>query len=94
MSGRFLQTLEYRPDKFPEQTMAGPFFANMGGFLMSLLLGFPAVRIGAGGPEGWCQRTVVLPQDWTAIEVERLWVRGRPARLEASHGKSAVIRFS
>jgi hypothetical protein len=27
-AGRFLQTLEYRPDKFPEQSMAGPFFAN------------------------------------------------------------------
>jgi trehalose/maltose hydrolase-like predicted phosphorylase len=39
--GRFLQTLEYRPDKFPEQPMAGPFFANMGAFLMSLITGFP-----------------------------------------------------
>ncbi|MCU1483236.1 MAG: glycoside hydrolase family 65 protein, partial [Subtercola sp.] len=44
VTGRFLQTLEYRPDKFPEQPQAGPFFANMGGFLMSLLLGFPGLR--------------------------------------------------
>jgi protein-glucosylgalactosylhydroxylysine glucosidase len=30
MTGRFLQTMEYRPDKFPEQPKAGPFFANLG----------------------------------------------------------------
>ena len=32
--GRFEQTLEYRSDVFPEQPQAGPFFANLGGFLM------------------------------------------------------------
>ena len=39
-SGRFLQTLEYRRDKFPEQPIAGPFFANMGGFLDGPLIRF------------------------------------------------------
>ena len=39
--GRFMQTLEYRADVFPEQPRAGPFFANLGGFLLSLLTGFP-----------------------------------------------------
>jgi len=29
---------------------------------------------------------VVLPEGWEAIEVERIWVRGRPARLVARHG--------
>ena len=37
---RFHQTLEYRADRFPEQPRAGPFFANIGGFLTSLLFGF------------------------------------------------------
>ena len=27
--GRFMQTLEYREDVFPEQPRAGPFFANL-----------------------------------------------------------------
>ena len=31
-TGRFLQTLEYRKDVFPEQPPAGPFFANLGAF--------------------------------------------------------------
>ena len=35
--GRFLQTLEYREDVFPEQPRAGPFFANLGGFLLGLV---------------------------------------------------------
>ncbi len=39
-TGRFMQTLEYRKDVFPEQPPAGPFFANLGGFLLGLILGF------------------------------------------------------
>lgn len=83
---RFLQTLEYRPDVFPEQPQAGPFFANIGGFLTGLLFGFPGLRVGPGEPETWAERPVILPQGWTAIEVERLWIKGRPYRLIARHG--------
>ena len=84
--GRFLQTLEYRHDVFPEQPRAGPFFANLGGFLSGLLLGFPGLRPGLGDPSLWTQRAVVLPEGWNAIEVDRLWVRNRPFRLSARHG--------
>jgi hypothetical protein len=73
--------------------MAGPFFANMGGFLMSLLLGFPRLVPGAGEPESWARGDVVLPRGWKAIEVERLWLRGLPARLLAAQGKTADIKF-
>jgi hypothetical protein len=93
ITGRFLQTLEYRPDKFPEQPVAGPFFANMGGFLMGLLLGFPALKPGPGEPASWARGDVVLPQGWREIEVERLWLHGRPARLNAVHGRRAAITF-
>ncbi len=31
-------------------------------------------------------RRVVLPEGWDAIEVERVWVHGRPAHLCAEHG--------
>lgn len=84
--GRFLQTLEYRPDVFPEQPQAGPFFANIGGFLTGLLFGFPGLRVGPGAPETWAERPVVLPEGWGAIEVDRLWIRGRPYRLTARQG--------
>jgi trehalose/maltose hydrolase-like predicted phosphorylase len=91
ITGRFCQTLEYRPDKFPEQPVAGPFFANMGGFLMSLLFGFPALRIGPGSPSEWSYRRVVLPAGWREIEVGRVWVRGQPMRLRARQGKLTTL---
>jgi trehalose/maltose hydrolase-like predicted phosphorylase len=91
VSGRFLQTLEYRPDKFPEQPQAGPFFANMGGFLMSLILGFPNIQPNAGDPGTWTQGPVSLPQGWKRIEVNCLWIHGRRASLRAVQGAAAVI---
>ena len=90
ISGRFLQTLEYRPDRFPEQPQAGPFFANLGGFLMGLLIGFPGLEVSDGDPAGWARRPVVLPRGWKSIAVERLWLHGRPWRLEAHHGDLAA----
>lgn len=92
LHGRFMQTLEYRPDRFPEQPPAGPFMANIGGFLMSLLLGFPALLPDFGEPERWPRRPVVLPAGWQAIEVGRLWVRGKPVRMTARQG-DAQPRF-
>lgn len=91
VTGRFLQTLEYRPDKFPDQPQAGPFFANMGGFLLSLLLGFPGLKVGGGGIEDWPQHDVVLPAGWKVIEVERVWLHGRPMRLIARQDRRAEI---
>ncbi len=86
ISGRFLQTLEYREDKFPEEPRAGPFFANLGGFLMSLILGFPRINPNAGRPSTWTSGPIVLPAGWNSIEIDRLWIRGQPWRLSAVHG--------
>ena len=84
--GRFQQTLEYRIDLPSEGVASGPFFANMGGFLTGLMFGMTGLRIGPEDPETWAVRPVVLPEGWEAIECDRLWVRGRPARLVARHG--------
>lgn len=89
--GRFSQTLEYRRDKFEDQTPAGPFIANIGGFLTSLLFGFPALKATAEPLSAWPQRPVVLPEGWTAIECDRLWLRGGEARLVARHGEMARL---
>ena len=90
-TGRFLQTLEYRADRFPEQPQAGPFFANIGGFLTGLLFGFTGLRVGPGTPDAWIEREVVLPAGWTSIEVDRLWIRGEPMRLVARQGEMARL---
>lgn len=84
--GRFQQTLEYRLDKAPDPIASGPFFANMGGLITGLLFGLPGLKLSSGPPGDWPQRPVVLPEGWEAIECDRLWVRGRPARLVARHG--------
>jgi protein-glucosylgalactosylhydroxylysine glucosidase len=85
---RFMQTLEYRKDVFPEQPEAGPFFANMGGFLLGLILGFPRIQPGPEDPREWCKAPVVLPTGWHSIEIDRVWIRGKPWRLSASQGEA------
>jgi trehalose/maltose hydrolase-like predicted phosphorylase len=83
---RFCQTLEYRADRFPEQPMAGPFFANIGAYMTGLLFGFTGVRPSSGDIASWPARPVVLPEGWTAIEIDRVWIRGRPMRIVARDG--------
>ncbi|HEV7524652.1 MAG TPA: glycoside hydrolase family 65 protein [Acidimicrobiia bacterium] len=90
VSSRFTNTHEYRTDKFPEQPVAGPFSANMGGLLLGCLYGLTGIRIGPGTPPSWCQRPVTMPEGWSGIDVERIWVRGKPATLSARHGESAA----
>ena len=93
VSDRFMDTHEYREDRFPEQPVAGPFFANLGGFLLSCLYGLPGLRLGPGSVESWCERPVVMPEGWEGITVEQIWVRGQPAELSACHGDAhATIR--
>jgi hypothetical protein len=89
--GRFLQTLEYRADRFPEQPQAGPFFANIGGFLSGLIFGFTGLEPRADEPEAWSRRPANLPAGWSAIEIDRLWIRGRAMRMIARHGETARL---
>ena len=94
-SERFMNIHELPEKKFPDQPPAGPFFANIGGFIMSCLCYLPGLRIGPGEPESWCERPVVMPELWNGIEVERIWVRGQPAHLLARHGeKRASLDFT
>jgi len=58
----------------------------VGGFLTSCLYGLPGLVLGAGEPETWPRRPVVMPTLWEGVEVERIWVRGKLARLVARHG--------
>ena len=84
--GRFHQCLEYRPDHPDSQVKAGPFFANLGGMLMGLMLGLTGIVVDDGDPRTWPRRPVVLPKGWREIEIDRVWVRGQPMRLLAADG--------
>ena len=58
--GRFWQTLEHTVERYPDAPKAGPFSANLGGFLTDLIYGLPGIRIGAGEPSTWPRRPVPL----------------------------------
>ncbi len=81
----FAITAEFSPSVFPNQPLAGPFTANLGGFLSSCLYGLTGLRLHDGSPSSWCERPVVLPTGWDAITVDRLWARHQPHRLQAEH---------
>ncbi len=91
----FSETDEFSRVRHPERPRVGPMTAHTGGFLTALLAGFPGLRITADDPCTWPERPVVLPAGWRSIEVERLWLRGRPARLRAEEGaERSVIEFT
>jgi trehalose/maltose hydrolase-like predicted phosphorylase len=81
----FSITTEYAPKVFPEQPVAGPFTANLGGFLMCLLYGLTGLRISDAEPESWCGLSVTLPSGWDAVEAS-VFARGARAELRAEHG--------
>ena len=78
------------PDEYPAADprfpQASPMLANLGSFMSSLLYGLPGILPNAGDPQTWAERRVILPAGWKEIVVERVWIRGRPARLVAVHG--------
>jgi trehalose/maltose hydrolase-like predicted phosphorylase len=85
----FLETDEFTRLR-PDLPRAAPMFANIGAYLMTLLYGYPGLRLGPGDPASWCERPVVLPPDWQAISVERLWARGGAWSLDARRGAKAA----
>jgi len=60
------------------------FLTNFGSLLQTVLFGFTGLRISEGD---WSRHTATLPEGWTRIEVDRVWVRGVPRKLVAEHGK-------
>ena len=94
--GDFINEPYLETDEFtrtaPDKPRTGPMFANTGGFLTTLLYGYPGLRLGTGPPETWAARPVVMPPGWKGIHVERLWMHGEPRSLTAIAGApSAVI---
>ena len=58
---------------------------------MGLLFGFTGIEPNAASVKEWSVRKAVLPEGWKAIEVERLWVHGKPMTLHAAHGEFATL---
>ncbi|MFW5802798.1 MAG: hypothetical protein ACOCWJ_02665 [Verrucomicrobiota bacterium] len=74
--------------KEPWLTRTTDFVTGQGSFITACLLGFTGLELTGGSPETtWCKHAPALPEGWKAIEVERIWAHGRPARLIAEQGK-------
>lgn len=82
----YLETDEFSRTRFPDRPEAGPFMANIGGFLSGLMLWLPRVRIGPGHPAGWAEAPVTMPSLWEGVEAQRVVLRGREGLIRASHG--------
>ena len=92
--GDFINEPFLEPDEYPrsrtDRPRASPMFANLSGFLTSVLYGFTGLQLGHGDPATWTERPVRMPEGWRGIHVERIWVRGTPASLVASAGSGAA----
>ncbi len=84
-------TLEYSPVAYPDHTRAGPFTANIGGFLTSCFYGLTGLKLARGDPNSWFYRDAVLPEGWDAIHVDRIWAHGNPMTLDAAHGERGTL---
>jgi trehalose/maltose hydrolase-like predicted phosphorylase len=82
----FREVDEFSRTRFPDHPRCGPFMANLGGFLSACLYGLSGLELGAGEPQTWLRRPVVMPESWEGVEVARLQVRGREMGLRAMHG--------
>nr|WP_275941332.1 hypothetical protein [Planosporangium flavigriseum] len=82
----FRITTEWSPTVYPDQPVAGPFTANLGGFLTGCLYGLTGLRLGPGPPELWCGRPVTMPRGWDGVHVDAVRVRRRAASLTGVHG--------
>ena len=78
----FLLSKEYRP------FLDGNYLMNQASLLMAAMYGFTGLRISEGD---WRTHPVSLPEGWTRIEIQRIWVHGKPFHLIAEQGKTAVL---
>ena len=75
-------TMEYRHNEF------GSYITNYGSLLQNTLLGFTGLRVVDGD---WRVYPASLPAGWKRIECDRIWVKGKPMKLIAEHGKLANL---
>jgi protein-glucosylgalactosylhydroxylysine glucosidase len=78
VAGPFDIPKEYRPYH------DGAYITNNSSLLLAALYGFTGMRIAEGD---WRKYPVSLPTGWKRIEIDRIWIKGRPWHLVAEQGK-------
>jgi trehalose/maltose hydrolase-like predicted phosphorylase len=66
----------------------GCFLTNFGSLLQTVMLGFTGIRVREGD---WRKYPASLPENWSRIEIDRIWVKGEPKRLVAVNGAPARL---
>jgi len=66
----------------------GNYVTSCASLLQATMFGFTGLRISDGD---WQRYPAALPESWTRIEIDRLWIKNRAMRLTAEHGKLAVL---
>ena len=74
--------------KEAEQQTYGCFLTDFGAMLQSAMIGFTGLRIQDGD---WAKYPATMPDGWSNIEVDRIWVRGEPKRLVAVEGRKPQL---
>jgi protein-glucosylgalactosylhydroxylysine glucosidase len=92
--GDFINEPFLEPDEYPrsrtDRPRASPMFANLSGFLTTVLYGFTGIQLGPGHPDAWSQHAVTMPDGWRGIHVDRIWVRSGRASLDARSGSASA----
>ena len=73
---------EYRPYH------DGNYVTNQASLLMAAMYGFTGLRISS---EDWRRYPVSLPEGWKRIEIQKMWIHGKPFHLIAEQGKLAIL---
>jgi trehalose/maltose hydrolase-like predicted phosphorylase len=66
----------------------GAYITNNASFLLAAMYGFTGMRIGEGD---WRKYPVSLPEGWKRIEIDRIWIKGRPWHVIAEQGKPLTL---
>jgi protein-glucosylgalactosylhydroxylysine glucosidase len=66
----------------------GNMITNHGSLLMSALFGFTGLRFSGGD---WHSYPAALPEGWQRIEIDRVWIKGKPMKLIAENGKNTQL---
>lgn len=76
--------LEYTGDK------TTCFVTTQAGMLQTVLMAMTGIRF---EPKDWTKYDACLPDGWSRIEVDRVWLGGKAYRLEAVHGQKASLTY-
>jgi trehalose/maltose hydrolase-like predicted phosphorylase len=66
----------------------GNFLTNQGAQLQSVIYGFTGLRLDEGN---WNKYPATLPAGWEKIEIDRIWIKGKPFKMTAEHGAKATL---